>query len=514
MLKLNKFSLLFSLILMLLSACSSSEGANSPSGAENKNQETNQNKELTFLSNFPSETMDPHLNWTPLRAGIVETLVKINEDLQIEPWLATEWSSEDGQTWTFNIRENITFQNGNKLDAAAVKASFERLIVVSDSMKNALKIQSMNAEGQTLTIITEEPLPQFPSELVHPNAAIIDATEENFEQKPVGTGPFMVDAFEAGTKVTLKSYEQYWDGKPKLNSVILTFNDDANARTLALQSGDADISFRPAIESIEMLQGDSSIKSDVAPSSRTHLLMYNTNKEALSDVKLRKALDAMLDRDAIVASIMANQATAAYGPFLPQFPFAPDYEKKQFSMDLAKKYLEEAGYEIVNGEAKKDGKPLTLTVVTYSYRPELPLISQLLQSNAKQLGIKINIQVVENIDEYLMTTDWDLATYSLNTAPRGDASYFLNSVYMPGGAMNFSKLEHESLKPIINELNGTIEEDMRIQLAKEAVSIIDEEYLHSSIVYPNIFVAHKDSVEDWVTNKSEFYMITKDLGVK
>lgn len=507
--KIVKFSLLLTLFLVLLSACSAEESSNPTSGTESSN-----NKELTFVSNFPSDTMDPHLNWTPLRAGMVETLVKINEDLTIEPWLAEEWKSEDGQTWTIKIRDNVTFQNGNKLDAEAVKASFERLMEVSEPMKTALKIQTMNAEGQTLTITTEVPLPQFPSELVHPNAAIIDVTEDNFEQNPVGTGPFSVDSFEAGTKVTLKGYDEYWDGTPNLNSVTLTFNEDANARTLALQSGDADIAFRPAIESLETLQGDKAINTDVAPSSRTHFLMYNTKTEELSDVKVRKALDAMLDRDAIVESIMANEATSAHGPFLPEFPFSPEYEQKTFNMDLAKQYLKEAGYEMVNGEAVKDGKPLTLTVVTYSYRPELPLISELLQSNAKQLGIKIDIQVVENIDEYLMSNEWDLATYSLNTAPRGDASYFLNSVYMPGGAMNFAKIEHKDLQNIINELNGTIAEDKRIELAKEAVEIIDEEYLHSSIVYPNIFAAYRDNVQNWVTNKSEFYMITKDLGVK
>jgi peptide/nickel transport system substrate-binding protein len=106
-------------------------------------------------------------------------------------------------------------------------------------------------------------------------------------------------------------------------------------------------------------------------------------------------------------------------------------------LDIAKDHLEAAGYEIKDGKAMKDGKPLSLKLLTYSYRPELPLMAQLLQSNAEQLGITIEIQQVENIDEYLVkNSDWDVATYSLITSPRGDASYFLNSAYMPGGAIN------------------------------------------------------------------------------
>ncbi|MFP3121920.1 ABC transporter substrate-binding protein [Ectobacillus funiculus] len=496
------------ILVLILSACSVS--------TESKSESEDKKKELTFLSNFPSETLDPHLNYTPVRAGIAETLVKINENSELEPWLAKEWKSDDsGQTWTFTIRENITFQNGSKVDAEAVKRSLERNIKVSEAMKNALKIKTMSADGQVLTITTEQPLPQFPSELVHPNTAIIDVREANVEQKPIGTGPFQVASFEANSRLELERYEGYWDGKAKLERAALTFNEDANARTAALQSGDADIVYRPAIESIEGLKSDTSIVTDVVPSLRTHLLMYNTGKEALKDLNVRKAFDALIDRKAAADSIMAGQATVTDGPFLPEFPFAPPYEKKIFSLDAARKYLEAAGYKMKDGKAMKDGKPLSFKLLTYSYRPELPLMAQLLQSNAKELGIAIEIQQVENIDEYLaQNQDWDLATYSLITSPRGDTSYFLNSAYMPGGAINPGQIRHEKLMGLIDELNHTVEEEKRNGLAKEAITIIDQEALHSFIVHPNNFVVYKDYVTGWKTSKSEYYILTKDLDVK
>ncbi|GAA3331032.1 hypothetical protein GCM10020331_085940 [Ectobacillus funiculus] len=108
--------------------------------------------------------------------------------------------------------------------------------------------------GRFLTITTEQPLPQFPSELVHPNTAIIDVSKANVEQRPIGTGPFQVVSFEANSRLELERYEGYWDGKAKLERATFTFNEDANARTAALQSGDADIVYRPAIESIEGLK--------------------------------------------------------------------------------------------------------------------------------------------------------------------------------------------------------------------------------------------------------------------
>ncbi|MRX72408.1 ABC transporter substrate-binding protein [Bacillus lacus] len=488
------------------------------SAACTNSQETGNGEEekaITFLSNFPSDTLDPHLNWTPLRAGMVETLVKINEDLELEPWLATEWSTADhGKTWVFMINENAKFQNGEKVDAEAVKASFERNIEVSEAINNALKIESLKAEGQELVISLTESIPHFPSELIHPNTAVILADEGDIAKSPVGTGPFKAESFQAGSSLVLKKSDEYWDGEVNLDTVTMTFNDDANVRTLALQSGDADIVYRPSIESLETLKKDEDIITDVVPSPRTHLLMYNTEDEALKNVHIRKAIDALIDKSEIAKSVMTGQAIEANGPFLRDFPFSIDPAKHEHGTEIAAGYLEEAGVEVKDGQAYLNGSPLSFQVATTSFRPELPVIAQLLQSEAKELGIGINIKVVENIDEFLAeNNDWNLATYSLVTAPRGDASYFLNSAYMDGGAFYYNSMEQDELKTIIQQLNSTVEVEERNEIAKSAGEIIQEEVLHSFIVHPNNYVSFKKGVENWQTSKSEYYMITKDLDV-
>ncbi|MBY6038406.1 ABC transporter substrate-binding protein [Fictibacillus nanhaiensis] len=505
---LKKYSLPLILLLSLgLSACSSNA----------KEDDGNPKvKELTFLSNFPSETLDPHLNYTAVRAGVNETLVKINEEMEIEPWLAESWTTTDkGHTWNFKIRNNVTFQNGEKLDAEAVKKSLERNIEVSEAMKTALNIKEMKADGQQLKIVTNEPLPHFPSELVHPNTAILDADEKDIEEKPVGTGPFKTASFSPGNKLELERYDAYWAGKAKLSKATFTFNEDANARTLALQSGDADIVYRPSIESMESLKNDSSIKTDIAPSFRTHLLMYNTKDENLKNLHVRKAFDYLIDREEVASSVMAGQAERAEGPFLSAFPFTPSYDKKEFSIEKAMKHFEHAGFQLKNGKVLKNGKPLSFKLLTYSYRPELPLMAQMLQSEAKQLGITIEIQQVENIDEYMAKKeDWDLATYSLITSPRGDASFFLNTAYMEGGAINPGSINNQELTSKITELNRTLNEEQRNKLAKEAVSLIDKNRFHSFIVHPNNFAAYSDDVLNWKLSKSEYYILTKDVDVK
>lgn len=492
-------------LITLLSACSSASNTS----------ETEGDKEITFLSNFPSDTLDPHLSYTPVRAGINETLVKINEDLELEPWLATGWKSKDnGKTWTFTIREDVTFQNGKTLDAEAVKKSLERSVEVSESMKSALKLDSVEAEGQTLTVTLQAQVPELPSELVHPNTAIVDSEEDDIEQNPVGTGSFAVASFSPSSKVELKGNADYWDGEPNLDRATFTFNEDANARALALQSGDADIVYRPAFESLDVLKEDGSIKADVVPGIRSQLFLYHFGS-VFKDENMRKAFDLMIDREVVAESTLAGYATAAGGPFSTELPFASN-EEKAFDLEQAKKYLEEAGVEMEDGKAIKDGEQLSLKVLTYSYRPELPLMAQILQSNAKELGIDIKIEQAENIDEAMATQDdWDLATYSLLTAPRGDASYFMNAAYRPGGYLyEATRLNDPEITKVADQLNATVEREERQKLAIEASQHINEHALHSFIVHPSNVVAYKDSVKNWVTSKSEFYVLTKDLDVE
>ncbi|RAK22043.1 peptide/nickel transport system substrate-binding protein [Anoxybacillus vitaminiphilus] len=494
------------LFIVMLAGCSLSS-----SGEEKKG-----GKELTLLFNFPTDTLDPHLdsNYTAVRAGVGETLVKINEKLELQPWLAEEWESKDGQHWTIKIREGVTFHNGKKVDAQAVKDSLERAIKDSQAVKAALKIRKIEANGQLLIIETEEVFPQFPSELVHPNTAIIDVSEQNFDKKPIGTGPFKVSSFEPGVALKVERFEKYWDGKAKLEKATFAFNEDANARLMALQSGDADIIFRPPVESLEQLEKEGNVKVQSVPSLRTHQLTFNMDSPYMKDENVRKAIDAFVDRKEIAEQILSGHAVEAKGPFLTDFPFTPSYEEKKHGIEVAKQYFIQAGFKVENGKLTKDGKNVQLKALTYSARPELPLIAQLLQSKAKELGIEIKIQQVENIDEYLANNDdWDLVTYSNLTAPRGDAAYYLNATYGPNGALNYAHIDHPQLTKIINKLNQTVEVNERNELAKQALVIIDQEALHSFIVHPNIIVAYRDNVKNWVTSRSEYYMLTKDLDV-
>lgn len=502
----NRYKSLLVLLLsaFFLAACSST--------AEEK-------KQVNLLFNFATSSLDPNVDssYLPLRAGITETLVRLNDtNLTIEPWLAESWDSKDAQLWTIELKDGVTFQNGKPMDGAAVKASLERAIKDSRAIENALRIESIEASANTLTIKTTVPFPEFPSELVHPNTSIIDVTGTDFINKPIGTGPFAVSSFTPGTAVDLIRYDGYWNGPAKLESARFSFNEDANARSLALQSGVADIVFRPEVETLANLEAVQGVTIDSTSTFRVHEVIMNMGRKPLQDVNVRKAIDVLIDRKAIVETILKGHAEVAVGPFPSSFSFAPDYPEKKSGLKAAKAYLTEAGYTEANGVMQKNGEPLTLKLLTYSARADLPLISQVFQSDAGKLGIDVEIQLIEKPEEYMTANrDWDLATYSYLTAPRGDAGYFLNATFHPKGALNFSGTDDDKLTSMIDELNTTAGQEARSVIAEQIAMYVDEQAYNSFVLHPNTLVAYKsDKVKNWTTSRSEYYMLTNELDVK
>ncbi|MCY9141949.1 ABC transporter substrate-binding protein, partial [Peribacillus frigoritolerans] len=119
-------------------------------------------------------------------------------------------------------------------------------------------------------------------------------------------------------------------------------------------------------------------------------------------------------------------------------------------------------------------------------------------------------------EEYMASNrDWDLTTYSNLTAPRGDAGYYLNATYHPKGALNFSGADDDRLTSLIDELNVTVGQEERSDLAEEIAMYVDEQVYNSFILHPNTLVAYDaDKVKNWITSRSEYYMLTNELDVK
>ncbi|MBB1572107.1 MAG: ABC transporter substrate-binding protein [Propionibacterium sp.] len=496
-------------VALLFSACS----VPSNQGSEGKT--------LRFITVYPANTTDAHQIQAAFifNSGTVETLVGLDpQTLKLRPWLAEKWDTADAQNWTFTIRKGVKFHNGTEVTAEKVKASLENAVSVNPGLKKALRIQSMEASDQyTLKVVTETVYPALPSNLVHYNSVIVDtsATDAKF---PIGTGAFKFESFDIAGEAVLVRNDDYYDGKAKLDRVVMTANEEAPARLLALQSGDADVIYRPALDSLSTIEGDSNLQVDSHLGTRVYHLLYNytgANASLWNNEEFRKGIDALVDRESIVKDVMGGQAKVAYDVFPGDYPMSPKSEPHPFGAEEALKHFEAAGLQVSDGKVTQNGQPLSLKLATYDARPELPQIAQVVQDQARKVGIEMEIKKASNIDEELPKGAWDLATYSLLTITRGDGSFFLNSSFGKDAAQNHGHLDDPELLAKLEKYNIEFDETARATQAKEIAQYVENKYYNSYITVPFESAASKKTVTGWTTpgNEFEFQMITKDLDI-
>ncbi|HSH24829.1 MAG TPA: ABC transporter substrate-binding protein [Massilibacterium sp.] len=491
------------LLLFTMSACASTE-------------EKEKDNELKVLYNFTPETIDPHQEAIGLagRAGITETLLFLDEDLKLTPGLAEKWQQINDTTWEFIIREEVKFHNGDLLTAKHVQKSFEHLVEVNDSLNNTLNIQKIISDGQKLTIITKRPTPTLPYELTRLQAGIVAKVADKITE-PIGTGPFQFESFKEKTKLHVKRFDDYWQGKPKLSGAQFTFNEEPNARLMALQAKEVDISYQLPIESFEDVKKNKQLDVFQFDSLRIHYFVFNTQDQKFEDVFVRQAFNHLINREEIAKTIMKNQATAAYTPFVEGFAYGKSVPKTDFNLEKAEQLLKKAGYQKEDGKMVKDGQPLTFTLITYQGRPELPLIAQMLQANAKKVGIDIDIRNVENIDEYLPNNkDWGMATYSVNPAIRGEPSFFYNTILSEKGSLNFGQYKSDDFEQIVQEFNQTFDISERELLSQKAIDKIQEDVPHIYVVHPKVNIGIHQSVKNFTPGKDEFYPLNHEVEIK
>ena len=169
---------------------------------------------------------DAYNGWYTTEFGLGETLVKTNQDMELEPWLAESWDMVDEYTWSIKIRDNVKFHNGKDVDGAAVKASLERTIKMTARAPGLLDIASIEAKGNDVIIKTNTPNPSFMTSLADPFATIVDAAAaeemgDEFKENPVLTGPFKLKEYVPDERVVVVRNEDYWGKKAKLEEVVL-----------------------------------------------------------------------------------------------------------------------------------------------------------------------------------------------------------------------------------------------------------------------------------------------------
>lgn len=382
------------------------------------------------LATVPT-TLDPHKSgWaveTRIIRQIYDRLIDIDSKGEFVPYLAKEWSvSEDGKTYTFQLRDDVTFHDGTKFNAEAVKYNLDRYTNPEISTTGAVRLSpysSNKVTGEyTIELNLDAPSATFLTNLVHlsiVSPAAAEAEGDQFGLKPVGSGPFIFDSW--GEDIVLKRNPEYkWGpstventGAPYLNTLTFKIITEEATRLGAVQSQQVNAAEAVPPQNYVFLQSDDSVqvlKKDVEGLSYT--LFFNLAREPWSNLELRQAVQAAIDTSTIIKTIYFDVYGQAYGPVTA---ITPGYAESltgvsYYDPEKAKKLLEDAGWVVGDdGIRVKDGKRLTLQYEEASpNREKRNDVAVVVQNQLKAIGIEVNVNISTNLTAKLQAHDFDL----------------------------------------------------------------------------------------------------------
>ncbi len=475
------------------------------------------------VTNF-ADTLEPTQNffgWVVMRYGLGECLTKFDDKMNVQPWLAESWSiSDDHTTWTFKIREGVKFSNGNPLTAEAVKASIERAFAKNNRAATFFKYKEIKAEGQTLTIVTEKPMPNMPGFLADPLFIIVDTSAEGSrdfaKEGPICTGPYMVESF-VKEKAVMKKNPNYWDGEVPFETVEIPSIDDPNTRAMALQSGEVDMAVNIAAGDMDTFRGNDKFFVDEISSLRTVLARLN-HKGILKDDKVRAALICGCDRETYNNVLLKGTFLPGKAPVPPSMDYGIDQlnDPNAYNPERAEKLLDEAGWKDTDGDGIRDknGQPLKLDFVVYNSRAELPLYAEAVQSDLKKLGFDINIKTVDYnlVDQMGIKGEYDLLISNITTANTGDPEIFLNWYWKTNNngdnPQNGSGYSNPALDAKFNELAAEFDKSKRRQLIIDIQQILLNDGAALFLGYPQTNIISNKVLSGVKMYPSDYYWIT------
>ncbi|RYX94225.1 MAG: ABC transporter substrate-binding protein [Comamonadaceae bacterium] len=422
--------------------------------------------------------------------NLFETLTKINSDGNVTPLLAESWEvSPDLRTYTFKLRKGVKFQNGEPFNAQAVKFSFERAGAEKSTNKDKRTFSSMETvqavDDSTVVIVNKELDPDFlflmgqaTAIIVEPKSAATNATA------PVGTGPYKLDAWVKGSSVTLGKWDGYRNASAiKLKRAQFRFISDPAAQIAAMLAGDVDVFQRITPRSVTQFKANPKYQVIVAGSRAKTILAMNNARKPLSDVRVRRAVAAALDRKAIIQGAADGYGAPIGSHYVPgALGYVDTTGVNPYNPEKAKALLKEAGITT----------PLELTM-TLPPPPYSRQGGEVIAAQLAKVGINVKLQNVE-------WAQWLSNTYG------GPKNYDLTIIshVEPFDLGNFTKADYywgynnPKFNDLYTKIKTTPRAADRAKLLGDAQRILAEDSVHGFLYAPQwIVVANKNIKGLW-----------------
>lgn len=426
---------------------------------------------------------------------VYEGLTRLTPGIEPEPALAESWQiSEDGLTYTFAIRQGVTFHNGRTLEAADIKYSIDRVAdpaTASPDATHTENIASIEApDTATLIVTLKAPDASFLTRVSRPGLAALPKEEVektgDLQLTMVGTGPFVFQDYTPNTSLTFSRNESYWDtGKPYVDELDVAIIPNDTSRTTALVSGTVDLIEAVPQNDIESLQSNSDLKLAGSHVTNVRWLVFNLRNAPFNDLAFRQAVAKSLDRQAII-----DTAVFGYGePLVGLYPV--DYWAG-YHGDIPAQDIEGAKTALASVTLPDGFKPKLLTWAAYQF---LSNTSVVFQEQLKQIGIESEIDAQENatyLDNFF-SGNFDIAV--MGAAGYVDPDEFLRSMLATGEGTNASGYSNPTFDDLLNEGLTTQDRDARAAIYQQLQQIMIDDLPIISLYTSNTYEGLRADVE-------------------
>lgn len=460
-------------------------------------------------------------------------LLHINADGEKEAALATDWGYTDDLTGYFDIRDDMSWSDGEPLTADDV--AFTLSSVLEDEPAGTLlgqmgAVESVEAVSQTrVELHLSEPdavvVPEVgfwavvvPQHVFEPAGSVAEYANDSGTDDGswVSAGPYALSSVQRGQSYVLDRVEDYPladDGTPNASQVVFRVYPDVNTEILALQSGEVDVIANALPPSqVERLQSTDGITVEEVPGLGYAHLVYNMDHEALADVRVRQALAHSVDYDTIREVVLQGQAVSTgSSPLMPVLSQFHDDSSEEYAYDpdQARQLMEDAGYT-----ADSSGMfPVSFRLLYNLQDPVMAQSAQLMEEQAARSGITLELQGLER-NTYLARTDaGDYDIYSGNFAIMDDPVTNFRLSYLPGGVINYTHVDDPELNALVEKAGTMLEVEDQVPVMQQAAEIVKDQVYDNIMYTQNLYIAHDSDWSGFEVQPSELLSIVNPVSL-
>lgn len=315
--------------------------------------------DLTIAQSTDAVSLDPAFRADTatgnVQKHIFDTILHRGPDMKIQPQLAESVQQNGPSAWTIRLRDELTFSNGEPLDAQAVKFSIERM--QDPNVKSPIRgwwtgLKTIEAtDARTLKITTSAPDPLLPARMTLlapvPPKYLREVGDNAFALKPIGSGPYRLVDWKRDDAVILEANPNYKGPKPEIDRVTFRVVPEELSRIAALQTGEADVVAGLSPSQAAALETSDGVRVERAASTRVMAVQFDSDEAPGNDPKFREAVAYAIDRDAIIKGLLRGYgvpAKAILSPGIPDWPSDKDFTRKH-DLEKAKALVKELGLE-------------------------------------------------------------------------------------------------------------------------------------------------------------------------